>query len=184
MGQWFRIAIGVIAIIGAISLLPTPTVALSRVLLATMMFVATCVHLLVIGGSQLTEVPRTAAIQACAGYCAQQPLRAGQRKYSWQGPPAAPAAKPPAMTAPGWTVSLATEHSDGSCGLKLPLVRLPMAVSRALFPQVGGQHAARGRGAFHPCAEIAPIEPQAAAARSSLCVSGDVRTRPASHALQ
>ncbi|ASK93955.1 DoxX family protein [Xanthomonas campestris pv. trichodesmae] len=56
LGQWFRIVTGVIEIIGAITLLLPATFAFSGALLAAMMFVATGVHLFVIGGSPVPAI--------------------------------------------------------------------------------------------------------------------------------
>jgi len=55
-GQWFRIVTGVIEVIGAIALLLPATYALSATMLAGMMLVATCVHLLLIGGSPVPAI--------------------------------------------------------------------------------------------------------------------------------
>ncbi|MEQ8036227.1 DoxX family protein [Xanthomonas sp. WHRI 6106] len=56
LGQWFRIVTGAIEIIGAIALLLPTTFAFSAVVLAAMMFVATGVHLFVIGGSPVPAI--------------------------------------------------------------------------------------------------------------------------------
>ncbi|WP_372361797.1 DoxX family protein [Xanthomonas sp. NCPPB 1325] len=56
LGQWFRIVTGAIEIIGAIALLLPTTFAFSAGVLAAMMFVATGVHLFVIGGSPVPAI--------------------------------------------------------------------------------------------------------------------------------
>lgn len=56
LGQWFRIVTGAIEIVGAIALLLPTTFAFSGALLAAMMFVATGVHLFVIGGSPVPAI--------------------------------------------------------------------------------------------------------------------------------
>ncbi|MEP6503108.1 MAG: DoxX family protein [Betaproteobacteria bacterium] len=56
IGQWFRIVTGLIEIVGAIALLLPTTFAFSGALLAAMMFVATGVHLFVIGGSPVPAI--------------------------------------------------------------------------------------------------------------------------------